>query len=277
MSETCLRHEGVATPVAKRMGSARISLTASPARPTEGVECDGGVDMRNWIEFWDSDHAIYVNARHKAAHAEGIASDFRRHIAAAGTPRPVVLDHGCGEALYAEAIAADCGTLLLCEAAPTIRARLAERVAGLANVRTLAPDEVAPGAIPPVDLVIANSLLQYLKRAELEALLDTWKRVLAPSGRVLLCDVIPPGVSPITDATALLRFAAREGFATAAFTGLVKTALSDYGRIRKSLGFSMYTEADMLALLTSHGYVAKRVYPNFGHNQSRMTFEGRLG
>lgn len=232
--------------------------------------------MRNWIEFWDSDHAIYVNARHKAAHAAGIARDFHRHIAAAGKARPVVLDHGCGEALYAEAVAETCGTLLLCEAAPTIRARLAERVAGLSNVRTLAPDEVAPGVIPPVDLVVANSLLQYLNRDELESLLETWKRVLAPSGRVLLCDVIPPGVSPITDATALLRFGWREGFAAAAFIGLARTALSDYGRIRKSLGFSMYTEADLLALLTSHGYAAKRVHPNFGHNQARMTFEGRL-
>lgn len=232
--------------------------------------------MRNWIEFWDSDHAIYVNARHKTAHAAGIAADFRRNIAAAGDI-PVVLDHGCGEALYAEDIAPACGTLLLCEAAPTIRAKLAGRVATLANVRTLAPEEVTPGAIPPVDLVVANSLLQYLKRDELEALLDAWKRVLAPSGRVLICDVIPPGVSPVTDASALLRFALREGFVVPAFAGLVKTALSDYGKIRKSLGFAMYTEADMLALLAAHGYTAKRVHPNFGHNQSRMTFEARVG
>ncbi|MEZ5844689.1 MAG: class I SAM-dependent methyltransferase [Hyphomicrobiaceae bacterium] len=232
--------------------------------------------MRSWIDYWDSDHAIYVNARHKAAHAAGIAADFRRHIAAAGPAKPVVLDHGCGEALYAEAIAPSCDTLLLCEAAPTIRKNLVERLAGLTNVRVVNPDKVKPGAIPPVDLVVANSLLQYLGRPELEALLDAWRQVLAPGGRVLLADVIPPGVSPATDAAALLRFGWRGGFMVPAVIGLARTALSDYGKIRKSLGFSMYSEADMLALMAAHGYQVRRIHPNFGHNQARMTFEGTL-
>jgi hypothetical protein len=73
-----------------------------------------------------------------------------------------------------------------------------------------------------------------------------------------------------------MRFALREGFLVPAFTGLVKTALSDYAKIRKTLGFSMYTEADMLSLLAAHGYRARRIQPNFGHNQARMTFEGQL-
>jgi hypothetical protein len=98
---------------------------------------------------------------------------------------------------------------------------------------------------------------------------------LDPAGRLVIADVIPPGVNPIRDAAALLTFATRGGFLVPAFAGLVRTALSDYGKIRKSLGFSMYAERDFIDLLSSHGLTAKRVHPNFGHNQARMTFSAQ--
>jgi len=58
---------------------------------------------------------------------------------------------------------------------------------------------------------------------------------------------------------------------------LVRTALSDYRKIRVQLGLSMYSEADFSALLADQGFLAERVYPNFGHNQGRMTFRGVPG
>ena len=115
-------------------------------------------------------------------------------------------------------------------------------------------------------------MLQYLKRDELESLLDQWRTKLKPDGRLVLADVIPPGVSPLADAAALLSFAWRGGFLGAALAGLVRTAMSDYGRIRRELGFTMYEAADLVALLGRHGFAAERSRPNFGHNQSRMTF-----
>ena len=188
----------------------------------------------------------------------------------------MVLDHGCGEALYAEAVAGRCSRLILCEAAPKICLALAQRLAGLPNVQVIDPvgiEQIAPGSL---DLIIVNSVLQYLSRAELEALLDAWRVCLAPQGRLVIADVIPPGVSPLTDAVALLRFARRGGFLMPALGGLVRTAFSDYGRIRKSLGFSMYREAEYVELLGRHGLSAQRVLPNFGHNQARMTFAATL-
>ena len=52
----------------------------------------------------------------------------------------------------------------------------------------------------------------------------------------------------------------------------MRTALSDYGSLRKRLGFSMYREREFVELLAAHGLKAERVRPNFGHNQARMTF-----
>jgi len=58
--------------------------------------------MRDWISFWDSDHSIYVSARHVEVHYRTIADMIVRHVPA---PDAVVLDFGCGEAKFAEAVA----------------------------------------------------------------------------------------------------------------------------------------------------------------------------
>ena len=225
--------------------------------------------MKTWIEFWDSDHAIYVNDRHRLLHARAVGRDIIRHIP---TPHAAVLDYGCGEALYATDVATHCRRLVLCEAADGLRQRLAQRVAALANVEVLDPAGVE--RLPPatIDLVVANSLVQYLRREELMTLLAVWRAKLRPDGVLIIADVIPPDVSPVSDAAALLRFAWTGGFLFAALAGLVRTALSDYGKVRRQLGFATYQEADFIALLADAGFRAARVRANFGHNQHRMTF-----
>ena len=59
---------------------------------------------------------------------------------------------------------------------------------------------------------------------------------------------------------------------TAALAGLCRTALSDYSKVRRELGFATYREAEFIAILAEAGFRAERVQPNFGHNQNRMTF-----
>jgi hypothetical protein len=76
----------------------------------------------------------------------------------------------------------------------------------------------------------------------------------------------------LTDAAALLAFARREGFLTAALGGLVRTFFSDYRRVRAVLGLRQLDEAEMIALLRANGFEAQRLRPNLGHNQSRMAF-----
>ncbi len=226
--------------------------------------------MSDWVSFWDSDHPIYVNARHLDVHYRAIAQDIARLVPA---PAACVLDHGCGEALHADMIAAGCGELLLCEAAPKVRARLAERFTKKSKIRVIAPAEVGKLPAASLDLVIANSLVQYLTRAELEALLATWRRVLKPGGRLVIADVIGPDQSALADALALLRFAAANGFLLAALLGLARTLFSSYRKLRARLGLAHYSEADMLALLRQAGFSAERLRANLGHNQARMAFK----
>ncbi len=228
--------------------------------------------MRDWISYWDSDHPIYVNARHFDVHYANIADDIIRLLPG---KQARVLDYGCGEALHADRIAAHCATLYLCEAAPTVRTRLKERFGKVANIAVTTPEEVAAMEPQSLDLIVANSLIQYLKRDELLALLKVWRRVLAPGGALVIADVIGSKQSAIADALSLLRFAASNGFLTAAFIGLVKTTLSDYRKLRAQLGLTTYDEAEMLKLLSEAGYDAARLRPNLGHNQGRMAFRAQ--
>ena len=80
--------------------------------------------MDDWVAFYDSPHSIYVNARHRDLHYARLADAMAAYVPGRGA---AVLDYGCGEALHADRLAVAAGTLTLAKAAPTLRARLAER------------------------------------------------------------------------------------------------------------------------------------------------------
>jgi SAM-dependent methyltransferase len=228
----------------------------------------------SWRDFWNGEHAIYVSPRHKQLHYRRIASDLISHIPG---PDAVVLDHGCGEALDAGRVAHACGKLYLCEAAPTVREKLRAMLGGRSNVAVVSPEEVEALPEATLDLIVANSLIQYLSRDELKTLLQTWRSKLKPGGRLVIADVIPPDVSPVTDASQLLGFAWRGGFLVAALGGLVRTVFSDYRKLRAQYGLSTYTEADIVALIRAAGFEDVQRQANFGHNPHRMTFKaGRV-
>jgi SAM-dependent methyltransferase len=225
-----------------------------------------------WIAFWDSKHSIYVNARHRDVHYRRIAEDIAGYVPG---PDAVVLDYGCGEALHADRVAAAAGRLILGEAAPNVRSALAARFTGERKIEVRSPGEIAAMPETSIDLVIMNSVAQYLTGGELDALLAKFHRLIKPQGLLVIGDVVPPDVPAITDALALLRFAAANGFLGAALLGLVRTALSDYWRMRSTLGLARHGEMDMLARLAAAGFAASRSPRNIGHNPARMTFVAR--
>ncbi|MET0430780.1 MAG: class I SAM-dependent methyltransferase [Microvirga sp.] len=226
----------------------------------------------SWRDYWNQDTPIYSGERHKLLHYRGVSDDIASLIRSPGAH---VLDYGCGEALFADRVAQRCAHLYLCDGAPMVRERLVARFGGEGRISVLAPEEM--GRIPAgsLDLVVVNSLLQYLPLADLRALLPRFRDTLAPGGRLVLADVIPPDVSPVTDARALLGFAWRGGFLLSALAGLARTAVSDYRRIRDEIGLAQYTEDDLRDILGDAGFAVQRMRRNLGHNAARMTFEAR--
>ena len=225
----------------------------------------------SWLDFFNGEHALYVNARHKRLHDQLVAREI---VSLVSGPEAAVLDFGCGDATEAATVADRCGTLYLSDAAPAVLARVAERFAGRPDIETLGPKGVEKLDDGTLDLVVVVSILQYLSREDLARWLQVWRAKLKPGGRLVLGDVIPPDIGPVTDALALLRFGVEGGFAVAAFGGLLRTFFSDYRALRSNLGFMTYREEEILGILSAAGFAARRRQPNIGHNQARMTFIG---
>ena len=226
-----------------------------------------------WGAFWNGRTTIYVNEQHRRVHYEQIAHDIVS-LVPSGDMR--VLDFGCGEALSADFVAHQCSKLVLCDEAEIVRLGLAQRHANCDRISVASPADVAGMPDESFDVIIVNSVIQYLGQAQLAPLLTQWRRLLAPAGMLVLGDLIPHDVTALTDASALLRFAHANGFLVTACTGLIKTFFSDYRRKRAELGLLRFNEPEILSLLRSCGFEADRHPQNMGHNPARMTITARV-
>lgn len=225
--------------------------------------------MPDWLAFWNAPNRIYVNDRHRDIHYRDIALAIRSLVP---SPSATIIDYGCGEATAADLLAEACGRLILSDGAPAVRDNLAARFKDHPRIAVLSPEDVA--ALPPgsVDLIVLNSVAQYLDRPAFAALIGRFKDLLATDGRLVVGDVIPPHTSAATEIAALMKLAWQNGFVVAALAGLVRTLFSDYRGLRRRLGLTHYTEAEMIAALGRAGFTARRHTPNLEHNQERMTF-----
>ena len=226
----------------------------------------------SWREFWNGEHPIYVNARHRALHFEAIAKDVAALIPA---PDAVMLDYGCGDTTAADLLAAKCARLYLYDNAPKIEAALRQRYAAAEKITVLS--EAALNALPDAsfDMVVCNSIFQYLSREEGRALVVFAAGKLKLGGRIVVSDVIPPHVDTVVDSLALLDFAYRGGFFLAALRGLFLTFFSRFRRLRGRGRLTTFTIPEMLRLLSIEGFETRRVEPNIGHHSARMTFIGK--
>jgi ubiquinone/menaquinone biosynthesis C-methylase UbiE len=227
--------------------------------------------MDEWIDYYDSTHTIYASRLHRDLHFEIIAHDIISYIS---SPDAVVLDYACGEALSAAKVADACAKLYLAEPAPGVRGRLIARFAPNTKIRVRSLDDLRK-MDEAVDLVFMNSVAQYMTPEELDSAFAVVRRLLKPSGRLVLGDILRPDVGMARDVLALLKFARTHGFLKDALYGLASTALSDYRQLRTRVGLQRYGENEMIEKLARAGFSASRAQQNVGHNPWRMTFVAR--
>ena len=228
--------------------------------------------MDEWIDYYDSTHTIYASKLHRDLHFQIIARDIIGYIS---SPDAVVLDYACGEALSATKVADACAKLYLAEPAPGVRGRLIARYAPNTRIRVRSLDDLRNMDEKSVDLAVMNSVAQYMTAEELDSAFAVIRRLLKPTGRLVVGDILRPEVGMGRDVLALLKLARAHGFLKDALYGLASTALSDYRQLRTRVGLRRYGEREMIAKLAAAGFTASRATRNIGHNPWRMTFVAR--
>jgi SAM-dependent methyltransferase len=229
--------------------------------------------MKSWLDFWNAPNAIYVSRRHQEAHYAKVAGGIGAFVPAGGDA--AVLDWGCGDAFMANALAQTCRALLLYDRAEATRGRLMSAHAGSPKIRVL--DEAALEALPDasIDLIVVNSVVQYLSASQFAAALQFFHRLLKHDGTLLLGDIIAPDTPFVGHVTTFLRFAWQNGFFIAALVGLARNFVSPYRKLRRDAGYACYTQTQMLGLLAANGFAGERLASNIAVSQLRSSYLAR--
>jgi SAM-dependent methyltransferase len=229
--------------------------------------------LDSWLGFWNAPQHLSVNPDHAAQLGREVAEELVRAAEIGKGER--CLDFGCGEALGCPVLLEHGATVLLYDGAERMRRLASGRFGGRPDVSVL--DSAGFEAIPPasLDVIAVVSVVQYLRREELRRLLELWHTQLGPGGRLVIGDVISPSIGPLSDTLALLAHCRRHGHLLSAIRSILVTALSDYRRVRRTIGLTTYDEAEIRDLLGRHGFAVMRHNRNLGVGQARMTFIGR--
>ncbi len=164
----------------------------------------------SWVGYWsdprfESDY-IKSSIEHYVARVRGLVP-----LSAERT----VLDYGAGQGYLAEYLASGLRRLHLVEPSSSAIERARARYQRLDNVafHELAGGEALRRAIAPgsVDLILVNSVFQYVPEADLPELFAAFADVLAPGGVVLVSDVVTPGYSLLRDVVSTFRHYRRWG------------------------------------------------------------------
>jgi SAM-dependent methyltransferase len=214
--------------------------------------------------------------RWRAAHAGVVREEaleyVRRLASAVGVPAgAVVLDFGGGVGFVSEALSPLAGAVWWWDPSPAMRAAAAARLADLPNAKMLLAEELAGRTAPErrFDLILVNSVVQYMTPEELRAWLGAWRDRLRPAGRIVLSDLVAPGHGLVGDVLDQLWLGVRGGFLTRALlAGLV-----EFGPIRGATrrhGFTRLAPEDLRGHARAAGLETRFLPGSLTHRRRRF-------
>jgi protein-L-isoaspartate O-methyltransferase len=218
-----------------------------------------------WHAYWDrlEEHVIF--------RVEAADYVTRLEAALGLEPGARVLDFGCAFGFVAELLALRVAELYAFDASDHMQRLAQRRLASHANVRFLAP----PGATPwpaglRFDLILVNSVVQYMPLDELQEWLARWRAMLAPGGRLVLSDLLTQNVDPLREVVELLVLSARRG----CLVSVLRKALGElrqYTKTRRVRPLSQIDFGDLRERAGRHGLAVDVLSSNLTYKKARAT------
>lgn len=221
-------------------------------------------DQPAWDTYWDDlDDGQRLFREEAGDYVENLAEAVRLD------PSMAVLDFGCGFGFVASRLAPRVGQVYLWDAAARMRGRARKNTAAQANVTVL--DTFDPLACEPrFDLILVNSVAQYMTGDEFGEWLKRWRALLTPGGCVVVSDLLPAEYRGSWDLAAMLRFSARRGFLGQALWE-VRKEVCRYWKTRHSRALTR-TDPDELRRHGTAAGLAVRVLPrNLTYRPRRLS------
>lgn len=111
---------------------------------------------------------------------------------------------------------------------------------------------------------------EYVPNDDFSAWLARWRSMLAPGGRIVVSDLIPPDYRPVSDIAHLLKFSARRGFFLRAIWQGLREVMP-YWRRRRARPLSRIGRAELWQRGATAGLAVHFLPNNLTHLTRRIT------
>jgi cyclopropane fatty-acyl-phospholipid synthase-like methyltransferase len=225
----------------------------------------------NWNGYFDTlGHQSPLHREQARLYVEALSESVGLHR------HQRVLDFGCGFGFVTALIAARVREVCWWDPSLNMRSVAERSTAECPNARLCDLSTPLAGAGEkeweafPFDVILVNSVVQYMTPEQLWMWLPQWRRMLLPEGKLILSDLIPPEHNGLHDIADLLRLGIRQGSplraASEALGGLAR-----YWRTRTAAPLTRVDQQDLVRRAAIAGLETLYLPRNLTHFHRRRS------
>lgn len=212
-----------------------------------------------WREYWSKT----PDSPYLAAEASVVAGNLVRRFAL--DDRDVVLDFGCGYGYVSEHLARTVARVFIWDEVEDAMASALARI-GDSGVSAIDPSDTKQR----FDLIVVNSVVQYMGEETLSFWLRRWSELIAPGGAIAVTDVPDSAPSLLFEGIQWFWLTLRKGVLADAIR-FARANSTRYHAARAETGLGTVSEEQLRDLAGAH-LVVKREQRNLAYQSGRASY-----
>lgn len=220
-------------------------------------------DTKTWDSYWNSTN---INRDIMQVWAAYFVGSYEKTFGFTGTE--VVLDFGAGFGNVSFFIRNKAQKIYLYDKSEYMVEVLKVNFQNSKNMHIIPSlDEIDE----KVDIIIVNSVLQYMSPDELKKSLIELQRICKPETRIVFSDVIPRNYSKMTDFLVQLKLSLKFNFFRKLVVYAVSNSLFSPELSLSSNYLTKYDEEELIAILSEYNFTSEKMKSNFTFSKKRYT------